>query len=98
MCVAKSDVRFTPHSDRESEFPQEAMSALPPKADMCGALGHVRFGPIADILMQSDFLFGTALLGRTSNKPSVPSTWDIRRAGAIRRLFDLLKPNLGFTI
>jgi hypothetical protein len=48
--------------------------------------------------MQSDFLFGTALLGRTSNKPSVPSTWDIRRAGAIRRLFDLLKPNLGFTI
>jgi len=25
------------------------MSALPPKADMCGALGHVRFGPIADI-------------------------------------------------
>ena len=25
------------------------MSALPPKADMCGALVHVRFGPIADI-------------------------------------------------
>src|SRR5262249_4782825 len=25
------------------------MSALPPKADMCSALGHVRFGPIADI-------------------------------------------------
>jgi len=49
MCVAKSDVRFTPHSDRESEFPQEAMSALPPKADMCGALGHVRFGPLADM-------------------------------------------------
>ena len=24
------------------------MSALPPKADMCGALGHVRFVPIAD--------------------------------------------------
>src|SRR4030095_11877009 len=28
---------------------QIAMSALPPKADMCGALAHVRFGPIADI-------------------------------------------------
>ena len=25
-----------------------AMSALPPKADMCGATGDVRFGPIAD--------------------------------------------------
>src|SRR5262245_44911171 len=25
------------------------MSALPPKADMCSALAHVRFGPIADI-------------------------------------------------
>jgi len=26
-----------------------AMSALPPKADMCGATSDVRFGPIADI-------------------------------------------------
>jgi hypothetical protein len=25
------------------------MSALPPKADMCGATRDVRFGPIADI-------------------------------------------------
>jgi hypothetical protein len=25
------------------------MSALPPKADMCGALAYVRFVPIADI-------------------------------------------------
>jgi hypothetical protein len=25
------------------------MSALPPKADMCGALAYVCFGPIADI-------------------------------------------------
>jgi hypothetical protein len=25
------------------------MSALPPKADMCGAQAHVCFGPIADI-------------------------------------------------
>ena len=28
---------------------QNIMSALPPKADMCSALGHVRFGPKADI-------------------------------------------------
>jgi len=28
---------------------QWAMSALPPKADMCGATRDVRFGPIADI-------------------------------------------------
>jgi len=42
MCVAKSDVCFTPNSDRESGHPQTVMSALPPKADMCGALAHVR--------------------------------------------------------
>jgi hypothetical protein len=47
---AKGHVRFTPNSDRESEIPQKVMSALPPKADMCGALAYVRFGPIADTL------------------------------------------------
>ena len=30
------------------------MSALPPKADMCTALAHVRFGPIADIDLFDD--------------------------------------------
>jgi hypothetical protein len=25
------------------------MSALPPKADMCGAVADVRFGPVADM-------------------------------------------------
>jgi hypothetical protein len=29
--------------------PQKVMSALPPKADMCGANRHVCFGPKADI-------------------------------------------------
>jgi hypothetical protein len=52
MCAAKSDVRFTPNSDRKSEFPHKVMSALHPKADMCGALDHVRFGPIADIAVR----------------------------------------------
>jgi hypothetical protein len=42
-------VRFTPNSDRESEIPQKAMSALPPKADMCSAIRDVRFGPKADM-------------------------------------------------
>ena len=30
---------------------QNAMSALPPKADMCGAVGDVRFVPKADIAL-----------------------------------------------
>jgi hypothetical protein len=42
-------VRFTPNSDRKSGFPHRVMSALHPKADMCGATRHVCFGPIADI-------------------------------------------------
>jgi hypothetical protein len=49
ICVAKSDVRFTPNSDRKSGFPHKVMSALPPKADMCSALAYVCFGPKADI-------------------------------------------------
>ena len=31
----------------------KVMSALPPKADMCGAPAHVCFGPIADIVATS---------------------------------------------
>jgi len=41
MCAAKSDVRLTPNSDCESGFPQAVMSALPPKADVCGAPSDV---------------------------------------------------------
>jgi hypothetical protein len=41
ICSAKGHVRFTPNGDRESGLPQTAMSALPPKADMCGATAHV---------------------------------------------------------
>jgi hypothetical protein len=40
MCGATGHVRFTPDSDRESVFPQNVMSALPPIADigqrLCG--------------------------------------------------------------
>jgi hypothetical protein len=44
ICAATSHVRFTPNSDRESEIPQKAMSALAPKADMCSAPADVCFG------------------------------------------------------
>jgi hypothetical protein len=54
MCGAKRHVRFTPNSDRESGFPQQATSALPPEADMCGALAHVCFGPKADIVGEAN--------------------------------------------
>jgi hypothetical protein len=36
---------------KQTFAPQKAMSALPPKADMCGATRDVRFGPKADILI-----------------------------------------------
>src|SRR5262245_2326701 len=35
---------------------QWAMSALPPKADICSALAHVGFGPIADIGSLDDYI------------------------------------------
>ena len=35
---------------------QNVMSALPPKADMCGANTNVRFVPIADIAPSFDHL------------------------------------------
>jgi hypothetical protein len=49
ICAAKRNVRFIPDSDRESGFPQKAMSALPPRADMGAATTDVGYGPIADI-------------------------------------------------
>ena len=39
---------------------QKAMSALPPKADMCSAAAYVRFVPIADIRHSFDHLVGAA--------------------------------------
>jgi hypothetical protein len=37
---------------------QKVMSALPPKADMCGATRDVRFGPIADMAATSPMILG----------------------------------------
>src|SRR5262245_40769130 len=59
MCGAKTNVRFTPKSDRESRHPQTVMSALPPKADMCSAKADVRFGPIADMSVSLDDQVGS---------------------------------------
>jgi hypothetical protein len=50
--AATKHVRFTPNSDHKSGPPQNAMSALPLKADMCGAFIYVCFGPIADIRLE----------------------------------------------
>src|SRR5262245_23923918 len=38
-----------PNIDRKSGLPQTVMSALPSKADTCGALRNVGYGPKADI-------------------------------------------------
>jgi hypothetical protein len=38
-----------PIATEKADMPQMVMSALPPKADMCGALADVCFGPKADI-------------------------------------------------
>ena len=35
---------------KQTFAPQKVVSALPPKADMCGALAYVCFGPEADIV------------------------------------------------
>jgi hypothetical protein len=37
---------------KQTFAPQNSMSALPPKANMCGATTDVRFGPIADIRLK----------------------------------------------
>jgi len=53
MVAATSDVCFTPDSDHKSGHVTMIMSALPPKADVCSAIVHVCFGPIADIARHS---------------------------------------------
>src|SRR5262249_8021740 len=68
-------VRFTPNSDRKSRHPQMVMSALPPKADMCGARDNVCFGPIADMAS-----------GRDGFRPSaLPTGAILSRVGRIDR-------------
>ena len=48
--VQKGMSAVLPIATAKADMPQMLMSALPPKADMCGALGHVCFGPKADMV------------------------------------------------
>jgi hypothetical protein len=52
--VHKPMSALPPIATAKADMPQMVMSALPPKADMCGALDHVCFGPEADIQPPSD--------------------------------------------
>src|SRR5690348_12247111 len=61
---------------RQTFAVQKGMSALPPKADMCGAQAHVRLGPVADIAFPNYFVIAMLLSypsgigSRTSRPPS----------------------------
>ena len=46
---------------KQTHAVQYGMSALHPKADMCGALADVRYGPIADIRRLFDHGIGALL-------------------------------------
>jgi hypothetical protein len=52
--MRRKKAMLCPQCDRESGLPRKVVSALPPKADVCGANRHVCFGPIADIGSTSD--------------------------------------------
>src|SRR4030095_12843844 len=43
-------VRMSALGRKQTFAPQNVMSALAPKADMCGALAHVCFGPIDGVI------------------------------------------------
>ena len=55
MCVQKGMSALPPIATAKADIGKtgrsrhQAMSALPPKADICSAIAHVRYGPIADI-------------------------------------------------
>ena len=67
---------------------QNVMSALPPKADMCGALAHVRFVPIADIAQIAGCLIAEvnmhALTGTEIYGHRVPSRSSHGAAAGVR--------------
>ena len=49
VVVRKMQTRLSALGQKQTFAVQKSVSALLPKADMCGALIHVRFVPIADI-------------------------------------------------
>jgi hypothetical protein len=64
----------------------EAMSALPPIADMCGAVPHVCFGPIADMFGLFDHLVGAGKHGRRNGKAEILGRFEIDDEFKFRRL------------
>ena len=61
-----------PIATAKADFRQEVMSALPPKADMCGALAHVCFGPKADI---GDYSTTSSAIETSAGGIASPSVW-----------------------
>ena len=47
-----------PIATAKSGLPKQSCPLYPPKADMCGATVHVRYGPEADITRSFDHLVG----------------------------------------
>src|SRR5215831_13069218 len=47
--AGRAYIRCALHLSKQTKLAPRAMSALPPKADMCGATRDVRFGPKADM-------------------------------------------------
>ena len=56
LCNNKSDLltKMSALGQKRTFAVQTAMSALPPKADMCSAKRDVRYVPIADIALSND--------------------------------------------
>ena len=58
------------------------MSALPPKADMCGATRDVRFGPKADMLVSTNMFIERGQSARISMRLHPGDNfWPIRGSG-----------------
>src|SRR4029079_2870603 len=80
VCVARQHVCFAANSDPESGPPQTAMSALPSKADICGATGHVCFGSKADMCgALADVGYGPSARPRIVGGTFTPIAGDTKR-------------------
>src|SRR5262245_37231765 len=62
------------------------MSALAPKADMCGAAGDVRYGPKADIAVSFDYVVGNSHHARGNRNAKCLSGLEVDRQFVLSRL------------
>ena len=67
---------------------QRLMSALPPKADMCGATRDVRYGPIADIASLIDDFVGAGYQRRWHGEPERFCCFEVDRQLELGRHLD----------